>query len=89
MIPPALFYGLVLLNLLFVTGAWCLARPSRAAAVVLIFVSVLWVLFNGPIEGHVLLSYTYQNGLTSRICCRWQVSSSRSERCGYAGVGDK
>ncbi|CAM3177249.1 hypothetical protein [Williamsia muralis] len=64
MIPPALFYGLVLLNLLFVTGAWCLARPSRAAAVVLIFVSVLWVLFNGPIEGHVLLSYTYQNGLT-------------------------
>ncbi|MCK0520014.1 hypothetical protein [Williamsia sp. DF01-3] len=64
MIPPALFYGLVLLNLLFVTGAWCSARPSRAAAVVLIFVSVLWVLFNGPIEGHVLLSYTYQNGLT-------------------------
>ncbi|MDV7132550.1 hypothetical protein [Williamsia muralis] len=64
MIPPALFYGLVLLNLLFVTGAWCLARPSRAAAVVLIFVSVLWVLFNGPIEGHVLLSYTPQNGLT-------------------------
>ena len=64
MIPPALFYGLVLLNLLFVNGAWCLARPSRAAAVVLIFVSVLWVLFNGPIEGHVLLSYTYQNGLT-------------------------
>ena len=64
MIPPALFYGLVLLNLLFVTGAWCLARPSRAAAVVLILVSVLWVLFNGPIEGHVLLSYTYQNGLT-------------------------
>jgi hypothetical protein len=64
MIPPALFYGLVLLNLLFVTGAWCLARPSRAAAIVLIIFSVLWVLFNGPIEGHVLLSYTYQNGLT-------------------------
>ncbi|ETD32177.1 hypothetical protein [Williamsia sp. D3] len=64
MIPPALFYGLVLLNLLFVTGAWCLARPSRAAAVILILVSILWVLFNGPIEGHVLLSYTYQNGLT-------------------------
>jgi hypothetical protein len=59
-----MFHGLVLLNLLFVTGAWCLARPSRAAAIVLIIVSVLWVLFNGPIEGHVLLSYTYQNGLT-------------------------
>jgi hypothetical protein len=64
MVPTALFYGLVLLNLLFVTGAWCLARPSRGAAVVLIIVSGLWVLFNGPIEGHVLLSYTDQNGLT-------------------------
>jgi hypothetical protein len=64
MIPPALFYGLVLLNLLFVTGAWCLARPSRAAAIVLIIFSVLWVLFNGPLEGHVLLSYTSDNGLT-------------------------
>jgi hypothetical protein len=64
MLPTALFYGLVLLNLLFVTGAWCLARPSRSAAVVLIVVSGLWVLFNGPIEGHVLLSYTDTNGLT-------------------------
>jgi hypothetical protein len=64
MVPTALFYGLVLLNLLFVTGAWCLARPSQGAAVVLIIVSGLWVLFNGPIEGHVLLSYTDQNGLT-------------------------
>jgi hypothetical protein len=64
MLPTALFYGLVLLNLLFVTGAWCLARPSRGAAMVLIVVSVLWVLFNGPIEGHVLLEYTDTNGLT-------------------------
>lgn len=64
MIPPALFYGLVLLNLLFVTAAWTLARPSRQAAVVLIVVSILWILFNGPIEGHVLLSFTYENGLT-------------------------
>jgi hypothetical protein len=64
MLPTALFYGLVLLNLLFVTGAWCLARPSRGAAVSLIVVSVLWVLFNGPIEGHVLLEYTDTNGLT-------------------------
>lgn len=64
MIPPALFYGLVLLNLLFVCGAWTLARPSRPAAVVLIAVSILWILFNGPIEGHVLLEFTYENGLT-------------------------
>ncbi|PYE20147.1 hypothetical protein DFR67_102285 [Williamsia limnetica] len=64
MLPTTLFYGLVLLNLLFVCGAWTLAKPSRRAAGVLIVVSVLWVLFNGPIEGHVILSFTPENGLT-------------------------
>lgn len=64
MLPTTLFYGLVLLNLLFVCGAWTLARPSRPAAWVLIGVSILWVLFNGPIEGHVILSFTSENGLT-------------------------
>lgn len=61
---PALFHGLVLLNLLIVCGAWTLAKPSRPAAFTLIGVSVLWVLFNGPIEGAVLYSFTPNNGLT-------------------------
>lgn len=52
---PQVFHALVIMNLLFVSGAWCLARPSRAAAVVVLVASVLWVLFNGPIEGHVLV----------------------------------
>jgi hypothetical protein len=63
-IMPAFFHGLVLLNLLFVCAAWTLAKPSRPAAWVLIAVSVLWILFNGPIEGHVLYSFTSDNGLT-------------------------
>jgi hypothetical protein len=58
------FHSLVLLNLLFVCGAWALAKPSRPAAFVLIGVSVLWVLFNGPIEGAILYSFTSENGLT-------------------------
>ncbi|ORM32806.1 hypothetical protein [Williamsia sp. 1135] len=64
MLPTTLFYGLVLLNLLFVCGAWTLAKPSRPAAYVLIGVSILWLLFNGPIEGHVILSFTPDKGLT-------------------------
>ena len=52
---PQVFHALVIMNLLFVSGAWCLARPSRPAAVVVLVASVLWVLFNGPIEGHVLV----------------------------------
>ncbi|HEY5853077.1 MAG TPA: hypothetical protein VIW24_03240 [Aldersonia sp.] len=52
---PQVFHALVIMNLLFVSGAWCLARPSRLAAATVLVVSVLWVLFNGPIEGNVLL----------------------------------
>ena len=52
---PQIFHALVIMNLLFVSGAWCLARPSRPAAFVVAAASVLWVLFNGPIEGHVLV----------------------------------
>ena len=63
-ITPELFHGLVLLILLFVSGAWTLAKPSRPAALVLIAVSVLWILFNGPVEGAVLYSFTPANGLT-------------------------
>ena len=53
-----------MLNLLFTCCAWTLARPSRPAAFVLIGVSVAWVLFNGPWEGHVLIRFTPSNGLT-------------------------
>jgi len=63
-ISPEFFHGLVLLNLLFISGAWTLAKPSRPAAFFLIGVSVLWILFNGPIEGAVLYSFTPTNGLT-------------------------
>lgn len=63
-ISPEFFHGLVLLILLFTCGAWTLAKPSRPAAFTLIGVSVLWILFNGPIEGAVLLSFTSTNGLT-------------------------
>lgn len=52
---PQIFHALVIMNLLFVSGAWCLARPSRPAAIVVLVASALWVLLNGPIEGHVLV----------------------------------
>ncbi|MHC3004713.1 hypothetical protein [Gordonia metallireducens] len=61
---PSVFHALVLLNLLFVTGAWALARPSYRAAAVLTSLSVAWLFGNGPIEGRVLVSVNINHGFT-------------------------
>lgn len=58
------FYALVIMNLLFVSSAWCLARPSLRASAVVVVVAVMWALFNGPIEGHVLIGFTLEHGIT-------------------------
>ncbi|MGU3293282.1 hypothetical protein [Williamsia sp. M5A3_1d] len=63
-IAPDFFYALVIMNLLFVSGAWSLARPSYASSGVLAGIAVLWLLANGPIEGHVILSFTLHHGVT-------------------------
>ncbi|MDH3052447.1 hypothetical protein QEN42_21700 [Gordonia alkanivorans] len=63
-VDPSVFHALVLLNLLFVTGAWCLARPSYRASAVMAVVSVAWLLWNGPIEGRVLVSININHGFT-------------------------
>ncbi|MET4165176.1 MULTISPECIES: hypothetical protein [Gordonia] len=61
---PALFHACALLNLLIVSGAWCLARPSYRAAVVLGVLSVTWLFFNHPLEGNVLIAFSPDRGLT-------------------------
>lgn len=58
------FYGLVFMNLLFVTSTVCLMKPSRASVLATCGAAVAWLLFNGPLEGQVLISVTPQNGLT-------------------------
>ncbi|SDU59729.1 hypothetical protein [Gordonia westfalica] len=63
-VDASVFHALVLLNLLFVTGAWCLARPTYRAAATLAVLSVMWLFGNGPIEGRVLISISIEHGLT-------------------------
>ncbi|MDI9915049.1 hypothetical protein [Rhodococcus sp. IEGM 1379] len=60
----SLFYGLIFMNLLFVTSAVCLLKPSTASAVATAVAAVAWILFNGPLEGQVLWSLNSQHGLT-------------------------
>ncbi|NMN97768.1 hypothetical protein [Antrihabitans stalactiti] len=64
MISPQFFHALVLLNLLFVCGAVCLVKPSWISVAAVTVAGVLWVLFNGPIEGRVLFVLTSENGVT-------------------------
>ena len=63
-IEPDFFYALVVMNLLFVTAAWSLARPGVVSSAILTVVAVVWVLANGPIEGHVIFSFTLHHGVT-------------------------
>lgn len=59
-----LFYPVLTLNLLLVVGAWCIAKPSRPAAVGLAALAITWLFSNGPLEGHVLWTISPQHGLT-------------------------
>lgn len=61
---PDPFHALVIMNLLFVVGAWCLARPSYLAAGILVIVAGAWLVWNVPIEGRVLYVVRPGNGLT-------------------------
>lgn len=58
------FHALLILNLLFVTAGWALARPSRPAAAVLVAVGLAWILWNGPLEGATLISFDTDHGVT-------------------------
>ncbi|OZF37345.1 hypothetical protein [Rhodococcus sp. 14-2483-1-2] len=58
------FHSLVLMNAVFASAAWCLAKPSWSAAISLSVASVLWLFFNAPIEGAVLYVVDADRGLT-------------------------
>jgi hypothetical protein len=61
---PSVFHALVLLQLLFASALWTLLRPSRWAAGLLAIVAIAWVVWNGPIDGAVLVALTPNHGIT-------------------------
>ncbi|ORJ98559.1 hypothetical protein [Prescottella equi] len=58
------FYPVLTMNLLVVAGAWCVAKPSRPAALRLAALAVAWAFGNGPLEGNVLWTLNRGHGLT-------------------------
>ena len=65
--------GLVLV--LLVVSACLAGYVGRPAVPVLAVASVLWLVVNGPMEGHVLIHFTREHGLTS------------ADLAGLAGLG--
>ncbi|MEO9326994.1 hypothetical protein [Gordonia aurantiaca] len=63
-VDPSFFHALVLLNLLFIAAAWSLARPSYRSAAVLALSAFAWFMWNGQIEGRVLVFVTIEHGFT-------------------------
>ena len=61
---PDIFHTLVLLNMLFVCGLWTLLRPSVRAACVLAVIAGAWLIWNGPLEGGILVTLTATHGIT-------------------------
>ena len=55
---------LVLLVGLLLVAVRARGRRRRAAALLLLPVSAGWVLFNGPIEGPILVTFSTDHGLT-------------------------
>jgi hypothetical protein len=55
---------LVLLVGLLIAALRGRGRPRRAAALLLLPASAAWVLFNGPIEGPILVTLSPDHGLT-------------------------
>ena len=60
-VPVVLLVVLVGLTLVALRAR---GRAGRAAAVLLLPMAAAWVLFNGPLEGAVLLTLTRDHGLT-------------------------
>ena len=58
------FHALVLMNAVFASASWCLAKPSWPASISLAVVSILWLFFNAPIEGRTLYVVDAERGLT-------------------------
>ena len=60
-VPVVLLVALVGLTL---AALGARGRGRRVAAVLLLPLAVAWVLFNGPIEGPILLTFSSDHGLT-------------------------
>lgn len=63
--PHQLFRAIVLLNGLFASLAWCLARTNWASMLSVLTFAVLWPLFDKPLGGRTVFVLNESNGITT------------------------
>ena len=63
--PDQLFRAIVILNALFASMAWCLARPTTASLLSVLSLAVLWPFFDKPLSGRILYVISPTKGVTT------------------------
>ena len=63
--PHKLFYGVLAMNALFASLAWCLARPNWASILSVVVFAALWPFANKSFEGRTLVVLSPTHGITS------------------------
>ena len=63
--PHELFRAIVVLNSLFASMAWCLARPNPASMLSVVVFAILWPFVDKPLGGRTVLVVSESNGITT------------------------
>jgi hypothetical protein len=59
-----LFRSIVVLNSLFASIAWCLARPNWASMTSTLVLSAIWPFVDTPLKGQLLMGISIHKGVT-------------------------
>lgn len=59
------FRATVVLNALFASLAWCLARTNRASVISVVTLAVLWPFVDKPLEGRTVYFIKEGDGITT------------------------
>lgn len=59
-----LFESVVVLNALFASMAWCLARPNWASMLSTLAFAVIWPFVDTPLTGRLLMTLSADKGVT-------------------------
>ena len=63
--PHELFRAIVVLNALFASLAWCLARPNMASILSVVTFSLLWPFVDKPLGGRTVHVVSETSGITT------------------------
>ena len=63
--PHDLFRAIVVLNALFASLAWCLARPNAASTLSVVAFAILWPFVDKPLGGRTVHVVSEGNGITT------------------------